>query len=213
MFTRKQLWRRAQRNVKPMKSADDYSPFVITASVSSSAIKTTSTPRRSIDNSDIPAYSPINIAKKLIVNYSPFLAAVTCKNNTTRQLRFSNTVNVILIPTRSELRSHGCDLYWTCEEVGEFRNDAIVDLHAYAQLKSIPLEVARRELYFVEAREPESCLLSFSLRTRKDSVDLGSCHSLSSAGTGSPVECRRKQPMSEPCKDQIWKPNQRCLDS
>jgi hypothetical protein len=63
-----------------------------------------------------------------------------------RQVRFSNLLRVILIPTRVEVINK-VDLYWRSHEIMSFRAEATRDIETYAALRGISLIEAQYELF------------------------------------------------------------------
>ena len=68
-------------------------------------------------------------------------------NKKNKKVHINKTVDVILIPSREELITYGDDLWHDCDELEKFKNEAIMELKCYANIKNITLREAQRTIY------------------------------------------------------------------
>lgn len=73
-----------------------------------------------------------------------------------RNLRFSSTVHVCLIPTREDLSTTSQEVFWNTEDYQMFKKEAVDELRAYLQLKGITAKEAIQALYQPQPEELSS---------------------------------------------------------
>ena len=83
----------------------------------------------------------------LLSIFRPEITTVTTPDVTRKNVRFSKSAAVVFIPTRYEILRRNCNIWYSCQEIEDFRRDAILEVQIYASLWSIPLDQAKRELF------------------------------------------------------------------
>lgn len=139
MLSRKQLWRKTRSSIvrgRDVSALPDVSPdFLATESQSKSAAATT--------QSDFP--KKLRSALNLINLLSESDKARRPKD--TRTMRFSSTVHICLIPSRTELKPLVPELFWKCDDYGIFKSDAVNELRNYLTANGITAKEAIFRLY------------------------------------------------------------------
>ena len=76
---------------------------------------------------------------------SPFVE-VKCQR---KKVSFNDTVNVVLIPTRSEFVQAGVssEIWWCCSDLLLFKDDATQEIQNYASAQNIHIYTAIVQLY------------------------------------------------------------------
>jgi hypothetical protein len=140
MLSRKQLWRKTrssatvrERNVS--KVPDLSTDFLATESQSNKVAATS--------QSDFP--KKLRSALNLINLLSESDKARRPKD--TRTMRFSSTVHICLIPSRTELKPLVPELFWKCDDYGIFKSDAVNELRNYLTANGITAKEAIFRLY------------------------------------------------------------------
>jgi hypothetical protein len=64
-----------------------------------------------------------------------------------RQLRFSPTVHVLLIPSRVELMSSFDNIYWLHEDYSHFKREAVKEIKEAARIYGLPAKAAMALIY------------------------------------------------------------------
>lgn len=142
MLSRKQIWRKTRSNAVVARPRDESSPADGQANIieskseseqNSISVQKPGTPKR--------LRSALNLANLL----SESDKARRPKDN--RTMRFSSTVHICLIPSRSELRSLVDELYWRAEDYVTFKSDAVCELRIYLTANGITAREAIFKLY------------------------------------------------------------------
>jgi hypothetical protein len=140
MLSRKQLWRKTrssatvrERNVS--KVPDLSTDFLATESQTNKVAATS--------QSDFP--KKLRSALNLINLLSESDKARRPKD--TRTMRFSSTVHICLIPSRTELKPLVPELFWKCDDYGIFKSDAVNELRNYLTANGITAKEAIFRLY------------------------------------------------------------------
>lgn len=63
----------------------------------------------------------------------------------TKGVKFSNKVRIILIPSKDELDKH--ELYWDAVDMATFKEDAEIDVFLFAVANSMSMSQAIKKLY------------------------------------------------------------------
>lgn len=139
MLSRKQLWRKTRsssivrRDECPSQDSE----------LDSSELK--SCHNDSVDSSKTQLPKKLRSALNLINLLSEADKALRPKD--TRTMRFSSTVHICLIPSRTELKHLIAELFWRSEDYGIFKGDAVNELRTYLTANGISAKEAIFRLY------------------------------------------------------------------
>jgi hypothetical protein len=161
MLTKKQIWRRVQLPTynKPRVINDEHEESIIGDI----------TPLRSsqIQNEDAPTKMPTKLRSALS---SSNLDEMGTKIFDRRTLRFSSTVQVLLIQERSEMRSLGSSLFWNVQDYQAFKENAINEIRETA--KNLRTSTKKAMNYLYQPNEGDSPNSTPNFSTTLSSTDL-----------------------------------------
>jgi hypothetical protein len=140
MLSRKQLWRKTRSSAtvreRNVSKVPDVSTDLLATESQSTKVSATS-------QSDFP--KKLRSALNLINLLSESDKARRPKD--TRTMRFSSTVHICLIPSRTELKPLVPELFWKCDDYGIFKSDAVNELRNYLTANGITAKEAIFRLY------------------------------------------------------------------
>ena len=91
------------------------------------------------------------------------------ENKPTRNAKFSSTVHICLVLSRTEMKPLMSDLFWKAEEYAKFKNDAISELRAHLTANGITAKEAIFDMYQPHDLEREQWLAEYGNSTKSDS--------------------------------------------
>mmetsp|Transcript_10225 Transcript_10225/g.16891 ORF Transcript_10225/g.16891 Transcript_10225/m.16891 type:complete len:293 (-) Transcript_10225:9-887(-) len=148
MLTRKQLWRRTRERTS---TTPKYPKLKTETSYQSQdiddvqQIPTKEASRKAMAKADLPPSAPVRL--KSALSSSNLLGMLGRKVRDERQLRFSSTVHVLLIPSRVELMCSFENIYWLHKDFTQFKKDAVKEIREAASVYSISAKAAMTLLY------------------------------------------------------------------
>ena len=145
MLSRKQLWRKT-RSSSTVKREDQKSLLTAPDLAKLAPINDGSAINDSYDtNAKALLPKKLRSALNLVNLLSESDKAMRPKD--TRTMRFSSTVHICLIPSRTELKVVIDELFWRSEDYGIFKGDAVNELRTYLTAHGITAKEAIFKLY------------------------------------------------------------------
>jgi hypothetical protein len=158
MLTRKQLWRRTRErpSVFYPKTKSELSRHKDEDIDDIQEIPTREASGKKTSFSDVPPPPPPPVRLKSALSSSNLLGMLDKKVRDERQLRFSATVHVLLIPSRVELMSTFENIYWLHEDYSYFKREAVKEIREAAGVYSISAKAAMTLLYQPDPNSEDS---------------------------------------------------------
>lgn len=147
MLTRKQLWRRTNERKQHQKYSQPHpKPPIVVEDIDDIEQIPIKNNGRTISSSPTPS-SPIVFRLKSALSSSNLLGMLQRQIRDERQMRFSSTVHVLLIPSRAELLASFEKIYWLHEDYSYFKREAVKEIKEAARVNNIPAKAAMTLLY------------------------------------------------------------------
>ena len=160
MLTKKQQWRRA-----PVHHRQPNKAFELLVN------KLPKSPTRSTKSENLVSMAKSSCESRyILLPHIPFPVGEKFRKYGVK-VRFSQCVDVILIPSRNEIE-YASELYWSLDDINSFRQKAMAELLAYAALKSLSFEEAREALYQPCCENNGTIPGSIVCKLRRDSVQI-----------------------------------------
>jgi hypothetical protein len=158
MLTRKQLWRRTRErpSVFYPKTKSELSRHKDEDIDDIQEIPTREASGKKTSFSEVPPPPPPPVRLKSALSSSNLLGMLDKKVRDERQLRFSATVHVLLIPSRVELMSTFENIYWLHEDYSYFKREAVKEIREAAGVYSISAKAAMTLLYQPDPNSEDS---------------------------------------------------------
>ena len=145
MLSRKQLWRKTRSSAAARR--DDQQ--LLTTALDQPKLKPINDSTALNDSSDTIAKAVLPKKLRSALNLVNLLSESdkAMRPKDTRTMRFSSTVHICLIPSRTELKVVIDDLFWRSEDYGIFKGDAVNELRTYLTAHGITAKEAIFKLY------------------------------------------------------------------
>lgn len=142
MLSRKQIWRKTRSNSAAARPRDGNPSVDDLANISESK---SDSEQNLVSGTEPSGPKRLRSALNLTNMLSESDKARRPKDN--RTMRFSSTVHICLIPSRSELRTLVAELFWRAEDYVTFKSDAVGELRVYLTANGITAREAIFKLY------------------------------------------------------------------
>lgn len=164
MLSRKQLWRKTRSSAigreRNVNKVPDVSTDFLATETNSKKVAATS-------QSDFP--KKLRSALNLVNLLSESDKARRPKD--TRTMRFSSTVHICLIPSRTELKPLVPELFWKCDDYGIFKSDAVNELRNYLTANGITAKEAIFRLYQPHEDERKQWSKDYAMSEKEGDTD------------------------------------------
>lgn len=145
MLSRKQLWRKTRSSAAARR--DDQQ--LLTTALDQPKLKPINDSTALNDSSDTIAKAVLPKKLRSALNLVNLLSESdkAMRPKDTRTMRFSSTVHICLIPSRTELKVVIDELFWRSEDYGIFKGDAVNELRTYLTAHGTTAKEAIFKLY------------------------------------------------------------------
>ena len=156
------MWKSSRSISGSSSSTSDESEISEDAYLSTDESPSSSSPSPSPSPTSSPKSSPMKKLKSALRTRNAVGDAErAAKFQDARTLRFSSTVHICLVLSRTELKPLLGDLFWKPEECAKFKHDAVSELRAHLSANGISAKEAIFELYQPHDHERMQWLAKF----------------------------------------------------